>query len=197
MVPAKRIAKTKAFLYHIQMPVNKKCVFFDRDGIVNESPGPEKYVLSWKTFRLLPEFPECLRVAQRHGYEAAIVTNQRAVALGLLRADQVEAIHQRLRELLEREHRLSFLDIVYCPHNTGECSCRKPEPGMLLAIAARHAIDLSRSWMVGDAETDVAAGRRAGCRTIRVGATSEASQADYCVANLQALPARLDSLLNE
>lgn len=175
----------------------KKCVFFDRDGIVNESPGAGKYVLDWEAFRLIPEFPECLRVAHRHGYEAAIVTNQRAVALGLIRADQVEAMHQRLRELLEREYGLSLLDIVYCPHNTGECSCRKPEPGMLLAVAARHDIDLRRSWMVGDSETDVEAGRRAGCRTIRVGLSSSPSRADFRVDTLQALPARLDAILNE
>lgn len=173
----------------------KKCVFFDRDGIVNESPGAGKYVLSWNDFRLIPEFPECLRVVQRRGYEAAIVTNQRAVALGLLRADQVEAIHQRLRDLLKREYGLSLLDIVYCPHNTGECSCRKPEPGMLLAIAARHDVDLRQSWMAGDTEGDVEAGRRAGCRTIRVGSPTAVSLADVRVDTLQALPARLESLL--
>jgi D-glycero-D-manno-heptose 1,7-bisphosphate phosphatase len=179
------------------MPVNKKCVFFDRDGIVNESPGAGKYVLDWESFRLIPEFPECLRVAQWHGYEAAIVTNQRAVALGILRAGQVESMHRRLQELLQREYGLSLLEIVYCPHNTGECSCRKPEPGMLLAIAARHAVDLGRSWMVGDAETDVEAGRRAGCRTIRVGLPSTPSRADCRVENMQDLPARLDLLLRK
>ncbi len=176
------------------MPQNK-CVFFDRDGIVNESPGAGKYVLNWDEFRLVPEFPECLRAARQHGYEAALVTNQRAVALGLMRADQLEAIHQRLRELLEGEHRLGLLDIEYCPHDVDECSCRKPKPGMLLALAARHDIDLGRSWMIGDSESDVEAGRRAGCRTIRVGPLAMPSRADILLDSMRDLPARLDALL--
>ncbi len=173
----------------------KKCVFFDRDGIVNQSPGPGKYVLSWEALRLIPAFPECLRVAQERGYVAAIVTNQRAVALGLLRADQLEAMHDRLRQLLEREYKLSLLDILYCPHNIGECACRKPSPGMLLSLAERHAIDLQQSWMIGDAESDVGAGRRAGCRTILVGPLAPPSQADARIASMTALPALLRTLL--
>lgn len=173
----------------------KKCVFFDRDGIVNESPGAGKYVLGWEEFHLVPEFPECLRIVHRCGYEAAIVTNQRAVALGLLSAGQLEAIHQRLRDLLEQKYRQSLLDILYCPHDIGGCTCRKPSPGMLLTLAARHAVDLGQSWMVGDAETDVEAGHRAGCRTILVGSAPADSRADVRVAALQALPALLESLL--
>jgi len=173
----------------------KKCVFFDRDGIVNESPEAEGYVLGWEKFRLMPEFPECLRVVHRHGYAAAIVTNQRAVALGLLSADQLETMHQDLRNLLEREYGLFLLDIIYCPHQAGVCSCRKPEPGMLLTIAARHAVDLHQSWMVGDSESDVEAGQRAGCRTILVGSPPAVSRADIRVDTMQALPARLDALL--
>jgi D-glycero-D-manno-heptose 1,7-bisphosphate phosphatase len=172
-----------------------KCVFFDRDGIVNESPGAGKYVLDWAGFRLNPEFPECLRAVRRAGYAAAIVTNQRAVALGLTSAERVAEIHRRLAELLEKQSGLRLLDIACCPHNTGECACRKPQPGMLLDIAARHGIDLRQSWMVGDAETDIEAGRRAGCRTIRVGPLSEPSQADFRVAALRDLPARLAELL--
>ncbi len=173
----------------------KKCVFFDRDGIVNASPGPGKYVLGWDEFHLAPEFPECLRIARRRGYEAAIVTNQRAVALGLLTAGEVEAIHRRLRELLEKKHGLTLLEIACCPHDKDQCACRKPQPGMLLAIAARHGIDLGRSWMVGDAESDVEAGRRAGCRTIRVGPLQAPSRADLVVDRLDDLPARLETAL--
>ncbi len=174
-----------------------KCIFFDRDGVVNEAPDLARYVLDWRTFRLIPAFPECVRVANRNGYEAAIVSNQRCVALGLIRADQVEAIHRRLRELLEKEHGVSLLDIVYCPHAIGACACRKPQPGLLLDLAARHALDLGRCWMVGDAETDVEAGRRAGCRTIRVGAPDASSRADVRVAAMPELPARLEALLKK
>ncbi|NLB60012.1 MAG: HAD-IIIA family hydrolase [Lentisphaerae bacterium] len=172
-----------------------KCVFFDRDGIVNQSPGPGKYVLAWEEFRLQPEFPTCLRLAQARGYAAAIVTNQRAVARGLLSAAELAEIHQRLRTLLQSEHQLALLDIIACPHADGECTCRKPQPGMLLTLAQRHAINLSQSWMIGDAERDIEAGRRAGCRTIRVGGAGEQTHADFIVTSMADLPAPLATLL--
>lgn len=172
-----------------------KCVFFDRDGIVNEPPDPARYVLDWPAFHLIPAFVECVRTVQGCGYEAAIVTNQRCVSLGLIRAVDLEALHRKLIRLLKREYGLRLLDIACCPHDVGQCSCRKPEPGMLLQLAARHKLDLGRSWMVGDSETDVEAGRRAGCRTIRVGALSGPSRADFRVATVQDLPGRLAELL--
>ncbi|MFA5042407.1 MAG: HAD family hydrolase [Kiritimatiellia bacterium] len=172
-----------------------RCVFFDRDGIVNASPGAGRYVLNWAEFHLLPEFVEALRVARAHGYQAAIVTNQRAVARGLVSAAEVEAMHRNLRDLL-REYRLDILDVAYCPHDVGECDCRKPQPGMLKTMALKHGLDLASSWMVGDAETDIEAGRRAGCRTIRVGDGAAASQADYRVPAMRDLPDLLDRVLS-
>jgi D-glycero-D-manno-heptose 1,7-bisphosphate phosphatase len=62
-----------------------------------------------------------------------------------------------------------FDAVYYCPHdNDSLCDCRKPQPGMLLAAARNRGIDLASSWMIGDSESDVLAGRRAGCRTIRI-----------------------------
>ena len=172
-----------------------RCVFFDRDGIVNESPGAGKYVTRLEDFHVLPEFVDSLRVARALGYHAVIVSNQRAVALGLVSAHGVEAIHGKLREILRVPHSLDLLDILYCPHDVGQCECRKPLPGMLTEAAARHGIDLASSWMVGDSETDVEAGRRAGCRTIRVGGEGEASSADLRVTAMKDLPPLLERVL--
>ena len=146
----------------------QKCVFFDRDGIVNKSPGQGRYVTRWADFHLIPEFAICLRSVLKMGYQAVLVTNQRAVARGLMSTKDLEDIHQRLRRLLMRQYGLELLDIAYCPHNPNECSCRKPSPGMILAMADKHNLDLAASWMIGDSETDIEAGRRAGCRTVLV-----------------------------
>ncbi len=177
------------------MHQDTRCVFFDRDGIVNASPGAGRYVTRWDDFHLLPEFVEALRVVRARGYQAVIVTNQRAVARGLVSAAEVEAMHRNLREMLLKNYGLEILDVAYCPHDVGQCDCRKPSPGMLQAMAAKHGLDLAASWMVGDAETDIEAGRRAGCRTIRVNGAAAASKADYRVAAMKDLPALLKEVL--
>jgi D-glycero-D-manno-heptose 1,7-bisphosphate phosphatase len=172
-----------------------RCVFLDRDGIVNASPGADRYVLRWEEFHLLLEFVAALRVVRAHGYQAVIVTNQRAVARGLVSAAEVEAMHKKLQDLLRQNYRLDLLDVAYCPHDVGECECRKPAPGMLKAMAAKHDLDLAASWMVGDAETDIEAGRRAGCRAIRVNGDESVSQADWRVPAMQDLPDLLERVL--
>lgn len=176
-------------------PKAERCVFFDRDGIVNVSPGAGRYVTRREDFHLMPEFVEALRVARRHGYQAVIITNQRAVARGLVSMEEVDAIHRSLRDELSRKYRLHILDVACCPHDIGQCECRKPAPGMLKAMAARHGLDLAASWMVGDAETDVEAGRRAGCRTIRVNGDDSESKADWRVATMKNLPELLEKVL--
>lgn len=142
----------------------------------------------WDDFHLIPEFPICLQSVLKLGYQAAIVTNQRAVARGLMTLEDLEDIHRRLKRLLMRQYGLALLDIACCPHNENECSCRKPNPGMILALAKEHNLDLAGSWMVGDSETDVEAGRRAGCRTILVADNkANGSKAAVRVPSMRAL----------
>ena len=176
--------------------VKRKCIFFDRDGIVNESPGQGRYVTRWNDFHLIPEFPVCLRSVLEMGYQAAIVTNQRAVARGLITLGALEDIHRRLKRLLMRQYGLALLDVACCPHNKNECSCRKPRPGMILDMAKKHNLDLAASWMIGDSETDVEAGRRAGCRTILVAGRADATRADVHVSSMTALAKRIRAILS-
>jgi D-glycero-D-manno-heptose 1,7-bisphosphate phosphatase len=171
----------------------RRCFFFDRDGIVNESPGPGRYVETWEGFHLQTGFVDVLRRVTGLGFSAVIITNQRCVALGLISIAGLEDIHQKFRSLLQERYNLRVTDIVYCPHDRGQCSCRKPQPGMILDAARRHDIDLSGSWMVGDSETDVEAGRSAGCRTIRVAGEACGSRATLTVPSLEVL----DSLIAE
>jgi D-glycero-D-manno-heptose 1,7-bisphosphate phosphatase len=166
------------------------CVFFDRDGIVNRFPGHGRYVERLEEFHLLPEFVEALRVVNEKGYRAVIVTNQRGIALGRMSLETVERIHDHLEDLLAKEG-LDLLDIRMCPAEHDSHPRRKPNPGMLLEAAEQHDLDLSRSWMVGDSEKDVIAGKRAGCRTVLVGGGDAPSAADHRLAVLSELPAFL------
>lgn len=172
----------------------RKCFFFDRDGIVNEPPGPG-YVTSWDEFRLLPEFPVLLRKVTDAGFSAVIITNQRGVARGLMSEDTLKEIHDRLLEELQRSFSLSILDIFYCPHERDTCSCRKPQPGMILAAAGKHNIDIASSWMVGDQASDIETGKRAGCRTIYVSASPARNDADITVTSMKELVSIIDNVL--
>jgi D-glycero-D-manno-heptose 1,7-bisphosphate phosphatase len=172
----------------------KKCVFFDRDGIVNRSPGPG-YVEKLEDFELLPDFVHVLHAVRRLGYEAVIVTNQRGIARGLMTRSAVEEIHAYLRTVLAEDHGLQFLDILYCPHKENECECRKPKPGLLIRASQEHDIDLQSSWMVGDQEKDIEAGSSAGCRTILVTPEDVDTKADFKVKDLKALEVLLTRML--
>ena len=171
----------------------KPCFFFDRDGIVNESPGPGKYVESWDDFHLQPGFVRVLRRVTGLGFASVIITNQRCVALGRLSVRNLEAMHDRFRSVLRESHGLAVNDVFYCPHDNGQCECRKPKPGMILAAARRHGLDLAASWMVGDSASDVAAGQAAGCRTVLVGPRPGGCSPTLAVESLEAL----DSLIAE
>lgn len=172
----------------------KKCVFFDRDGIVNQSPGPG-YVERWEDFHLLPEFVDTLRTVTDLGYVSVIISNQRGVALGRMSAETVDDMHQRLQAILRKQHGLGLLDILYCPHDRNACDCRKPKPGMILEAARRHEIDLSQSWMIGDSPSDAQAGKAAGCRTILVGEKAAPGLADHVFKDMDELRSGIAKLL--
>jgi histidinol-phosphate phosphatase family protein len=139
----------------------------------------------------MPGFAQVLRRVTALGFASVGITNQRCVALGRLTVDDLESIHLRFRALLRERFGLEVSDVLYCPHDRGECDCRKPKPGLLLEAARRHGLDLPGSWMVGDSATDVEAGRAAGCRTIGVGAQVPDGLATVSVASLE----ELDSLI--
>ncbi len=174
----------------------KKCVFFDRDGIVNQSPGPG-YVERWEDFHLLPEFVASLRIVTALGYAAIIISNQQGVALGCMTAETVDDMHRRLRDILKQQHGLSLLDIFYCPHKSGTCECRKPKPGMILEAAHRHGINLAESWMVGDSPGDAEAGKAAGCRTILVGEKASPGSADFTFRDMGEFRLEIKKLLGK
>ncbi|NCD33762.1 MAG: HAD family hydrolase [Spartobacteria bacterium] len=169
------------------------CVFFDRDGIINQSPGPG-YVEHVDDFHLIPAFIDALRIVKKHHRLAIVISNQRGVSRGIMSAKTVDAIHDKLQRSLQN-HGLAMDAIYYCPHNHNECDCRKPKPGMLLRASEDWHIDLAHSLMVGDSESDVEAGHRAGCRTVRVHPDASQSAAEYRIHEMQELPDLLEKLL--
>jgi D-glycero-D-manno-heptose 1,7-bisphosphate phosphatase len=173
--------------------MQQKCVFFDRDGIVNVSPGPG-YVERWEDFHLVPEFVTAAKVAASMGYVLAIATNQRGAARGIMTPETLDTMHTKLCAALQ-EQGVALLGIFCCTHERDSCDCRKPLPGLFQQAAAEHDIDLSASWMIGDNETDVLAGRAAGCRTVLVSTSATESVADVRVPDMSALTEALGGIL--
>jgi D-glycero-D-manno-heptose 1,7-bisphosphate phosphatase len=164
----------------------KKAVFLDRDGVINRKPPEGEYVTRWEDLELLPAVAEAIAALVKAGFLVIVVSNQRCVAKGLLTVRELNSIHQRMREKLATAGAV-ITAVYYCPHDTEPpCDCRKPAPGMLLTAARNHEVDLAGSWMVGDSDTDVEAGKRAGCRTVRILKSGElaASGADIFAQSL-------------
>lgn len=147
-------------------------VFLDRDGTIIEDVG---YLRDEKDVRLLPGAAEGIRRLSGLGYLVVVVSNQSGIARGLLSEADLSRVQHRMKALLEAQG--AHLDgAYYCPYLNGpeakvdayrcNSSLRKPAPGMILQAARELSIDLSRSWMIGNADCDVEAGVRAGCRTI-------------------------------
>ena len=154
----------------------KAAVFFDRDGTLIEDPG---YLNHPDQVQLLDGAAEVLKELKGLDYQTVVVTNQSGVARGIVSEEMLGRIHERLGKLLAQKG--AALDgIYYCPyHPEGvipkyrqDSDWRKPAPGMLLAAAEEMDIDLTRSWVIGDSERDIEAGRRAGCHTILLRAAS-------------------------
>jgi D-glycero-D-manno-heptose 1,7-bisphosphate phosphatase len=146
----------------------KKAVFLDRDGVINRKASEGQYVTTWGEMEFLPGVHEAVRLLNQAGFFVVVVSNQRCVAKGLITTFELDRLHARMRSEFALEG--AKLDaIYYCPHeNEPPCTCRKPQPGLLLEAARVHEIDLAKSWMIGDSERDVKAGMAAGCRTARV-----------------------------
>ena len=142
-----------------------KAAFLDRDGTINRKLPEGQYVTQWEQLEILPKVTKAIELLNRAGFLVIVISNQRCVAKGLVLEEELKAIHRRMCSQLAAEG-ARIDDVYYCPHEKqARCSCRKPAPGMLLEAASSHEIDLSRSWMIGDSEVDVLAGRNAGCRT--------------------------------
>ena len=175
-------------------PALRPCVFFDRDGVANRSPGPG-YVNHLDDFHILPGFADCVRAAAEKGYPAVVVTNQRGLSRGITPPAQLDAMHAKLRAELAAEG-LGLLDILICTADDDAHPDRKPNPGMLRTAAERHGLDLAKSWMVGDRESDVKTGQNAGvAATVLVDPGTAPTAAIWRVPDMPACAALLRAQL--
>ncbi len=143
-----------------------RCVFLDRDGVINHDS--EAYIKSVDEFIPIDGSCEAIAALSRAGWPVIVVTNQSALARGLIDRTTLDRIHEVLNQNVRRFGG-SITDILFCPHLPEDgCSCRKPEIGMLLEAASRHGLDLSRCVMIGDSARDIECGMRAGCKTVLV-----------------------------
>lgn len=169
----------------------QKAIFLDRDGTINKYVG---FLRNEEEFELIDGVAEAIRKINESGYLAIVVTNQPVIARGEVTFEGLETIHNKMETLLGKEG--AYLDAIYfCPHHPhsgyeGEvkelkidCDCRKPKPGMLLKAAQDLNIDLSQSYMVGDGENDIKAGKAAGCKTVLLNTKCEYYGQDICVAS--------------
>ncbi|MGB6545219.1 MAG: D-glycero-beta-D-manno-heptose 1,7-bisphosphate 7-phosphatase [Candidatus Acidiferrales bacterium] len=150
-----------------------RTAFLDRDGIINRKALKGDYITRWEDFHILPGVIEGITLLNQAGFSVVIVTNQRGIAKGLMTIADLETIHARMSDNLTRAG-ATIDGIYYCPHGKMPvCDCRKPAPGMLLQAARERDIDLAASWMIGDSDIDIEAGKNAGCRTARLLETNE------------------------
>lgn len=145
----------------------KKAIFLDRDGVLNQTifrMGKPRAPYELHEFKLCDGVEEGVALLKQSGYLLVVVTNQPDVARGWVSREAVDAVNNKLRDLLPVD------DIVACFHTEKDhCECRKPRPGMLLTSAKKFSIDMEKSWMIGDRFSDVEAGVKAGCKTILIG----------------------------
>lgn len=174
---------------------SQKAVFLDRDGTINRYVG---FLRKPEELELIDGAAEAIRRINQSGYLAIVATNQPVIARGEVTPGELQEIHHRMETLLGHEG--AYVDgLYYCPHHPhkgypGEvaelkidCACRKPKPGLLLEAAEAFNIDLAQSWMIGDSENDVLAGRAAGCRTILLGQPGDTQADDVCADILEAV----------
>lgn len=171
-------------------------IFLDKDGTVLDD---EPYNVDPVRMAYAAGAREGLRLLAALNVPLIVISNQPGVALGYFDRQELTGVRERLARMFEAAG-ARLADFYWCPHHpqgsrtayTGVCTCRKPQPGLLLRAAREHQIDLGRSWFIGDILDDVEAGNRAGCRTVLLDVGNETEwrpghwrHPDAQVANLE------------
>jgi D-glycero-D-manno-heptose 1,7-bisphosphate phosphatase len=169
------------------------CVFLDRDGVLNRKLPEGAYVSDWAQFEWLPGAVDAIARLNRAGMTVIVVSNQRGIALGRVTDAQLKLIHSNLQSYLALHH--ARVDaIYYCPHDKGQCNCRKPDTGLFeQAMKDFPRIKPGNSLVIGDSLSDIQAGQRLGMKTIFIegepdrqkpGANAAAALADTVAGSL-------------
>lgn len=149
-----------------------RAVFLDRDGTINEEVG---YLSRLEELKIYENAAEAIRLMKQKGFLAVVITNQSGVARGFFSEDFIITVHNKINEYL-KAHGTSLDALYYCPHHPRygnehyrrECSCRKPQPGLLIKAAEDLDIDLKSSYVIGDMPRDMDIARRVGAKGVMV-----------------------------
>ncbi len=143
-----------------------KLIILDRDGVINHDS--EHYIKSPEEWVPIPGSLEAIARLNQSGYRVMVATNQSGLARGLFDIDALQAMHQKMQNLLEKVG--GHVDgVFFCPHGPdARCGCRKPKPGLFHQIAERLRVDLHAVPAVGDSLRDIIAAQRAGAKPILV-----------------------------
>lgn len=143
----------------------KPAIFLDRDGTINEDRG---YLGNPNQVRILPGVADALALLKEKGWLLVVISNQSGIGRGYYGHEDLHTVQNRIEAEL-KTYGIIFDGCYFCPHDPKDkCTCRKPEPGLLLQAAAEMDLDLKRSWMIGDKLSDIIAGERAGCHPILI-----------------------------
>ncbi|HLQ71493.1 MAG TPA: HAD family hydrolase [Bacillota bacterium] len=160
----------KRFEKHVRGDVMNNAIFLDRDGVINEvKTSRVRFVNQPADFHLLPGVGQAIKMFNDAKWCVFVVTNQGGVGLGYMKETSLKAIHQKMEaDLADAGAKVDA--IRYCPHKPhANCACRKPKPQMITDLAVAHDVDVKASYMVGDREPDIEAGKKAGTQTVLVG----------------------------
>ena len=155
--------ENKEFPNSIMIP-NNRAIFLDRDGVLNKDRSD--YVKNIDELEIFPFIGKCIKQINEKGFLVIVITNQSAIGRKLITNTDVDNIHEFIQKYLEK-YDAKIDAFYYCPHHPiDNCSCRKPEPGLLIKASRDFSIDLKNSWMIGDSKTDIEAAKAAGCNSI-------------------------------
>ena len=139
----------------------KDIVFLDRDGVINVDSS--EYIKNESEFEFIPNSPEAIALLTQNGFNIIVITNQSLVGRKMVSQKTLDAIFKKMKDGVKKAGG-DIKDIFYCPHTPEDnCSCRKPNPGLILKAQKKYQIDLNQSFMVGDSAKDIECARNAGC----------------------------------
>ena len=158
----------------------KKAIFFDRDGVINKlvfNPKTNEYESphELKDLELIPNALESIKKLEDNGYYLFVISNQPSFAKGKTTLEKIKEIHQKLQTQIEN-YGINIKKYYYCYHHpkgiisqySGECDCRKPKPFFLNQAKNEYNLDFTKSWMIGDQDSDIECGNNAGVKTIMI-----------------------------
>jgi histidinol-phosphate phosphatase family protein len=177
--------------------MNKGAVFFDRDGIVNQRIFGD-YVKALSDFVFIEDFFETFRIVKNHNLLSFIITNQQGIGKGLMTAEELHSIHHFMNQKLIQKTGFTFDEIFFCPSLESDNDYyRKPNPGMILEAIEKYNLTKEKCIIIGDSESDIIAGIKAGIQTIYISTVKMQNDIipNYSFINMNELNQNLHKIL--